>query len=55
MKGRLRGRLSLMKAQLEKERLELEKQKEEEACRRKEKTGVPHYVLVDVPSQASLP
>lgn len=50
------GRRYLMKAQLEKERLELERQREEEAARRrKELAGVQESLSVDVPSPQGKP
>ena len=50
------GRRYLLKAQLEKERLELEKKREEdEARRRKEMAGVQESLSVDIPSPQGKP
>ena len=50
------GRRYLLKAQLEKERLELERKREEEEARRvKEKAGMQESVCVDVPSPQGKP
>lgn len=50
------GRRYLLKAQLEKERLELERKRdEEEARRRKEMAGVHESLSVEVPSPQGKP
>ena len=52
----MNGRRYLLKAQLEKERLELERQREEEdARRRKEVAGVRESASVEVPSSHQKP